>query len=43
VYDIVRQNLAIAVKRNKRYYVNPIVYKPGDRVYYYNPRKFVDT
>ena len=43
-YDTVRQNLAVAAECNKRYYdlrANPVVYKPGDRAYYYNPRKFV--
>ena len=42
-YDIVREHLGIAAERNKRYYdakVRPIKYDVGDRVYYFNPRKY---
>lgn len=42
-YDLVREHLGVAAERNKRYYdakVRPIPYAEGDRVYYYNPRKY---
>ena len=42
-YTFVRQNLQRAAERSKRYYdlrVRPQIYKVGDWVYCYNPRKF---
>jgi len=42
-YNVARENLEVAARRNKRYYdmkVNQRTFEAGDSVYYYNPRRY---